>query len=132
MAANIPDDRLFSEEHEWLKLDGNTAMMGISDHAQHALGDVVYVELPDVGREITRGSAIGVVESVKAVSDIYAPVSGTITAINQEVLDHPELINQDPYAQGWLIKIAINKPSDATDYLLSANNYRDLLSREAK
>ncbi len=132
MTASIPDDRLFSAEHEWLKLEVDSALMGISDHAQHALGDVVYVELPAVGREISRGLAIGVVESVKAVSDIYAPVSGVITAINHEVLEHPDLINKDPYGQGWLLKIALKNSSESLKYLLSAYDYRDLLTKEAK
>jgi len=129
MAKSIPKDRLFSEEHEWVKMDKET-FMGISDHAQAALGDVVYVELPRVGSEISKGSAIGVVESVKAVSDIYAPLSGKVVAVNQKVIEHPEVINQDPYGEGWLLKI---EPSDEHESksLLSPDDYENLLAKEA-
>lgn len=129
MAKSTPKDRLFSEEHEWVKMDKET-FMGISDHAQAALGDVVYVELPRVGSEISKGSAIGVVESVKAVSDIYAPLSGKVVAVNQKVIEHPEVINQDPYGEGWLLKI---EPSDEHESksLLSPEDYENLLAKEA-
>lgn len=129
MAKSTPKDRLFSEEHEWVKMDKET-FMGISDHAQAALGDVVYVELPRVGSEISKGSAIGVVESVKAVSDIYAPLSGKVVAVNQKVIEHPEVINQDPYGEGWLLKI---EPSDEHESksLLSPDDYENLLAKEA-
>lgn len=129
MAKSTPKDRLFSEEHEWVKMDKET-FMGISDHAQAALGDVVYVELPRVGSEISKGSAIGVVESVKAVSDIYAPLSGKVVAVNQKVIEHPEVINQDPYGEGWLLKI---EPSDTHESksLLSPDDYENLLAKEA-
>ena len=131
MARAIPEDRFYSSEHEWLKIEGNEASMGISDHAQYALGDVVYVELPEIGRKINQGSAIGVVESVKAVSDIFAPISGYVRAINNKVLENPELINQDPYGEGWLIKIEISEPSEQKK-LLDNNAYRALLEKEAK
>lgn len=122
---------LFSKEHEWVKIDANKALMGISDFAQHALGDVVYVELPQVGKTINKGAAIGVVESVKAVSDIYAPVSGVVQQINQQVLDHPEKINQDPYGEGWLIMIELTNKADE-DSLLNYTDYQKLLEEEAK
>lgn len=130
MHANIPNDRLFTKEHEWVKIEGDLAIIGISDHAQHSLGDVVYIELPKIGSLIEAGKAIGVVESVKAVSDIYAPITGVITAFNDDVIERPELINQDPYEMGWLLKVTITK--DNRENLLDAHNYKHLLEREAK
>jgi glycine cleavage system H protein len=130
MARPIPDDRLYSLEHEWVKIDGTKAAMGISDHAQCSLGDVVYVELPEVGREITQGAAIGVIESVKAVSDIFAPMSGVVTAVNTRVIEQPELINKDPYNDGWLIKLEI-KDSTQQEKLLTKIDYQELLEKEA-
>lgn len=131
MARAIPEDRIYSSEHEWLKLEGTKASMGISDHAQCALGDVVYVELPDIGQSVTMGKAVGVVESVKAVSDVFAPMSGKIIAVNHKVIEHPELINQDPYGEGWLLMIEI---SDLTqkNKLLDKNAYEEMLKKEAK
>lgn len=131
MAKKAPLDRLFSEEHEWIKFDIKETLMGISDHAQASLGDVVYVELPQIGSEIIKGATIGVVESVKAVSDIFAPISGKVKAINQKVIDRPETINLDPYGQGWLLVIEPSEISEK-DFLLSADQYQDLLEREAK
>ena len=131
MSKLIPSDLLFSEEHEWVKLKGETAIIGISDHAQCALGDVVYVELPDCDKEITKGAAIGVVESVKAVSDIYAPLSGRVIAVNQDIIDHPEIINSDPYGSGWLLKIQVLDPRQS-QLLLDSAAYEELLEKEAK
>jgi glycine cleavage system H protein len=131
MAKKAPEDRLFSEEHEWIKFDDKETLIGISDHAQASLGDVVYVELPPIGSVIIKGSAIGVVESVKAVSDIFAPLSGKVKAINQNVINHPETINLDPYGQGWLLVIEPSEISEK-DFLLSPDQYQDLLDREAK
>lgn len=131
MTKPTPQDRLFSTEHEWVKMEASHAIIGISDHAQASLGDVVYVELPPVGREIKQGSAIGVVESVKAVSDIYAPVSGVVTKINQKVLDAPEIINHGPYDDGWLIEIQVSDQGEAKS-LLDAKQYDELLAQEAK
>src|SRR5690606_8070928 len=124
-------DRLFSEEHEWVKIHGNEAIFGISDYAQCSLGDVVYVELPECGKEITQGKPIGVVESVKAVSDIYAPLSGIVIAVNQNVLDHPEQINRDPYGEGWMIKIKVENPLESQK-LLNSKDYGEFLAQEAK
>jgi glycine cleavage system H protein len=130
MSKTTPPDRLFSEEHEWVKIEAEGTCMGISDHAQAALGDVVYIELPEVGSVITKGKAIGVVESVKAVSDIYAPISGVVKAVNPLVIEHPEQINQDPYGEGWLLQIEPSDQSEADD-LLSPSAYQDLLDKEA-
>lgn len=124
----IPSDRLFTKEHEWVKIDQNQATMGITHFAQSSLGDVVYVELPKIGTKIEQGKAIGVVESVKAVSDIYAPISGIIKKVNQAVLDQPEKINLDPYEEGWLLMVEINdQPA-----LLNAKDYGELLEKETK
>lgn len=131
MARAIPEDRIYSPEHEWLKIEGNKASMGISDHAQCALGDVVYVELPDIGQSVTMGKAVGVVESVKAVSDIFAPMSGKIIAVNHKVIENPELINQDPYGEGWLLMIEISDISQKSR-LLDKSAYAELLKHEAK
>jgi glycine cleavage system H protein len=132
MKTAVPEDRLFSEEHEWVKINGLEATMGISDHAQSALGDVVYVELPEIGARVEQGKAIGVVESVKAVSDIFAPVSGVVQAFNQSVIDRPEIINLDPYGEGWLIKISLTENAAHLSKLLTPQKYLSLLSDETK
>ena len=127
---NIPDDLRYAESHEWIKPpseDGGRCPVGISDHAQSELGEVVYVDLPDLGADVKAGETIAVVESVKAASDIYAPVSGTITDVNEALEDAPESINQEPYGKGWIFKI---EPSgDAGfDQLLDADGYRSSIS----
>lgn len=120
MDYTIPQDLQYASSHEWLKVDGDTATIGISDYAQHALGDIVFVELPEVGTSFSAGDAFGVVESVKAASDVYIPAAGEVTEINEELLDQPEIVNTDPYNAGWLIKIKLDgEPSglmDATAY----------------
>lgn len=131
MQTNFPTDRLYSQEHEWIKFTGNACIIGITEHAQHSLGDVVFVELPEVGSKIKKGDAIGVVESVKAVSDIFAPVSGTVKMINKEVIDSPELINQDPHHKGWLLLVEDVDPKESDD-LLSAQNYKNIVDSESK
>lgn len=131
MSKPTPADRLFTDEHEWLKIKDSIAIIGISDHAQSSLGDVVYVELPDIGTRLEKGKTIGVIESVKAVSDIYAPASGIVKGINQDVLLHPEKINSSPYDEGWLLKIELTDVSE-TKTLLSAKQYEELLAKEAK
>lgn len=127
--SNTPSDRFFTKEHEWVKIDHQNATVGITHHAQHALGDVVYVELPKPGTKIEQGKPIGVVESVKAVSDIYAPISGTVKQVNQEVIDQPEKINHDPYQSGWLLQIEVNEEPKT---LLTYKDYDELLKKEAK
>ncbi|MBN1196448.1 MAG: glycine cleavage system protein GcvH [Candidatus Aminicenantes bacterium] len=117
----------FTKDHEWVRLEGDVAVMGISEHAQHELGDVVYVELPTVGDSISRGDALANVESVKAVSDVYAPVSGEIVAVNQELEDHPEQINKDAEGNGWIAKIKISDPAEL-DELMSVEEYRKMIS----
>jgi glycine cleavage system H protein len=120
----------FTNEHEWIKVEGNIAVMGISDHAQHELGDVVYVELPAVGDSFSKGDALGNIESVKAVSDIYAPLTGEVTEVNTELEDKPELINQSPYERGWIVKIKMNNTEELND-LLIYGEYQKMLEAES-
>ena len=127
MSFEIPDDRRYLQTHEWVRLDDGTARVGITAFAQDELGDVVFVELPEVGDEIGRESAFGVVESIKAVSDLYAPVSGTVTATNEALLDHPELVNDDPYGEGWMLEVDLADP-DEYDDCLTAEAYADQIA----
>lgn len=124
--SEIPTELKYASSHEWARLEEDgTVTVGISDHAQQALGDVVYVEHPEVGQTVSAGSEAGVVESVKAASDIYAPVSGTITAVNETLEDAPETVNQDPYGDGWFFRIEPDDPSELDD-LLDAAAYADV------
>ena len=122
---HLPDDIRYTDEHEWARLSGDTARIGVTDYAQDQLGDIVFVELPAVGDTIAKGEVFGTLESVKAVSELYLPLSGEVVAVNTALTDAPELINQDPYA-AWIIEV---RPSDAGEYdqLLSAAAYLDLL-----
>ena len=125
--SNIPADLKYVASHEWLKLeDDGIITVGITDHAQDLLGDVVFVELPEVGREVSADEEIAVVESVKAASDVYAPIAGEIVEINEELVDSPELANEDPYGKAWFFKI---KPANPADYdgLMSADDYEGSL-----
>ncbi len=123
------NDRKYVTTHEWVKIEGDIAYVGITDHAQSALGDLVFVELPEVDSEVTQGDEFAVVESVKAASDIYAPISGTVVEVNENLEEAPELVNQDAYHDGWICKI---KMSDASEYegLLSAEDYDQQLEEE--
>ncbi|ELZ67203.1 glycine cleavage system protein H [Haloferax sp. Atlit-10N] len=120
----IPDDRKYLESHEWTTTEGDAVKIGISDFAQDELGDVVFVELPAEGDELAAGEEFGVVESIKAVSDLYAPISGTVTAVNEELFDAPELLNDDPYGDGWMLEV---EPADTSEFddLLSPEEYRE-------
>ncbi len=122
---NVPDDLRYSSDHEWLRADGGSVRVGITDYAQDALGDVVFVDLPDVGTAVKAGQAIAEVESTKSVSDIYAPVDGTITAVNDDLGDAPERLNEDPYGEGWIFVIDTGG-GDGPD-LLDADGYRALI-----
>ena len=124
MTFDVPDDCRYLETHEWAREQDGTVRVGISDFAQDELGDVVFVELPDEGEELTAGEAFGVVESIKAVSDVYAPVSGTVTAVNDGLFDQPELVNEDPFGEGWMLEVDVADESEL-DELLSADDYRD-------
>ncbi len=119
---NTPGDLKYARSDEWLRIEGNEGTVGVSDYAQDALNDVVFVELPEVGAKFARGEAFGVVESVKAASDLNMPVSGTITAVNKAVEDEPELVNTDPYEKAWLIKFTVDNPVEA-DNLMDAAAY---------
>jgi len=124
MSFDIPTDRRYLESHEWTTTDDETVRVGITDFAQDELGDVVFVELPAEGDEVTKDAEFGVVESIKAVSDLLSPVSGTVVAVNEALFDAPELVNEDPYGEGWMIEV---EPSseDEFDALLSADDYRE-------
>ncbi|MCZ7531059.1 MAG: glycine cleavage system protein GcvH [Acidimicrobiia bacterium] len=121
----FPDDLHYSSEHEWLRLDGSTARVGITDYAQDALGDVVFVDLPDVGLEVVAGASCCEVESTKAVSEIYAPLTGTVTAVNSALEETPEQVNSDPYGEGWIFELELLEPSDVRS-LLDPAAYRAL------
>jgi len=123
---STPTDRLYTKEHEWAKIDGQTAVIGITDYAQSSLGDIVYVEMPKPGASVEHGKPMGVVESVKAVSDIYAPVSGTVAEVNASVQDDQTKVNNDPYGEGWLVKVTVRAASDKTD-LMDAASYDELV-----
>ncbi len=122
---NIPDDLRYSSDHEWIRVDGATVTIGITDFAQDALGDVVYVDLPDVGTSVSAGESLNEVESTKSVSDIYAPVAGTVTEFNHALGDEPELLNEDPYGHGWICRIEVSDPSQL-EALMDADAYRAL------
>ena len=121
--SNIPSDLKYAKSHEWVRVSGDTATVGISDHAQGELTDVVFVELPEAGRKVKAGEACAVVESVKTASDIYSPVSGEIVALNQPVTDNPALVNTEPYAGGWFFKIKLSNPAEL-NALLSPEDYK--------
>ena len=123
---NIPEDIKFTETHEWVRIEENRATIGVTDFAQKELGDIVYVEAPDLDSEYEKGEAFGVVESTKAVNDIYAPVSGTVVEINEELEDAPELINEDPYERGWICVVELSDPSEV-DHLLDPKDYEKLV-----
>src|SRR3954464_1120040 len=120
--ANIPSDLKYAKSHEWVRVVGNVATVGITDHAQHELTDVVFVELPEVGRKIKAGDACAVVESVKTASDIYSPVGGEVTEVNKALVDNPSLVNSEPYASGWFFKIKLENASEA-NALLTPEQY---------
>ncbi len=123
---HIPDDLQYSPDHEWIRIEGTRARVGITDYAQDALGDVVFVDLPDVGTAVTGGASISEVESTKSVSDIYAPLSGTISEVNTDLGDAPERLNEDPYGEGWIFVVDFTDASQL-DSLLSAAAYRNLV-----
>ena len=124
-----PDNLHYTKEHEWVRVEGNVGTVGITDHAQQELGDIVYVDLPKVGTAIEQGKSLGSVESVKAVSDIYSPVSGEITEINESLADTPEKLNQDPHGDAWLVKIRLSAPGEAGN-LMSAADYEAYIGAE--
>jgi glycine cleavage system H protein len=124
-----PENLRYTKEHEWVRVDGDIGTIGITDHAQQELGDIVYVDLPKVGTQIAQGATAGSVESVKAVSDIYAPVSGEVTDINPALADAPEKLNEDPHGEAWLMKIKLSTPAEVAK-LLSAAEYQKYIEAE--
>jgi glycine cleavage system H protein len=122
----VPDDRKYTQEHEWVMIEGDTGTIGVTDFAAGELGDVVFVELPEPGSEFSQGDTVGTIESVKAVADLYLPVSGEIVAINEAVVDSPELVNSDPLEDGWMIKVKLSEMSEV-DELMDAAAYGALL-----
>ncbi len=126
----LPEDLKYTREHEWVSIDGSVATIGITDHAQEQLGDVVFVELPSLGDRVEKADAFGVVESTKAVSDVYAPLSGEVTEVNDDLPDNPELINEDPYGDGWMVKITLGDKADLED-LMTADEYRKFIEESA-
>lgn len=127
---NAPTDLQYTKSHEWLRLDAGQGAVGITDHAQHELSDVVYVELPALGAQVTAGQQICVIESVKAASDIYSPVAGTVTAVNEALTSNPALINTDPFGEGWIFKLKVEAGA-ATEELLSLAQYEALIGGPA-
>jgi len=123
-----PSDRLYTKSHEWIQIVGSEATVGITAYAQEQLGDVVFVELPLTGKQVTKGGVLGNIESVKAVSEVFAPAAGEVTAANGELESHPELVNQDPYGKGWLVKLRVG--ADASAGLLDAAAYEKFLAEE--
>ena len=120
---NFPDILRYTKDHEWIKLEGDIATIGITDYAQKELGDIVYVEVETIGKELSAGDVFGTVEAVKTVSDLYMPIRGTITELNPELTKAPELVNNDPYGKGWMIKVKVNNPADV-DSLMDAAAYK--------
>jgi glycine cleavage system H protein len=124
---NVPPELRYSREHEWVRVDGNVARIGITDFAQESLGDVVFVQLPDVGLDVIAGASAAEIESTKSVSDVYVPLSGTVQAVNDALVDAPELVNQDPYGAGWIIEMTLADPGEL-DALMDAAAYSHLIS----
>jgi glycine cleavage system H protein len=124
-----PPGLRYSKEHEWVAAEETVATIGITDHAQEQLGEIVYIELPSIGEKVSKDDPLGVVESVKAVSDIYAPVSGTVLEVNEDLAESPEVVNEDPYGDGWLIKVRISDPADLDD-LMDNEEYEQMIARE--
>lgn len=127
----LPDDRRYSKEHEWIRIEGERGIVGITDYAQKQLGDVVYVELPAVGATLASMQVFGTIESVKAVSELFCPVSGRVLEVNRVVVDRPELVNSDPYGSAWLIAVEMKDRAEL-DALMSASQYQAYLDEEAK
>ncbi|MCL6494409.1 MAG: glycine cleavage system protein GcvH [Ignavibacterium sp.] len=125
---NIPENLKYTKEHEWVRVEGNIGVIGITDYAQRELGDVVFVDIDESLSEITKGTPCGTIEAVKTVSDIFAPFSGKVVEVNLQLKDNPELLNSDPYGEGWMIKAEISNPSDLND-LMDASSYKSLIGQ---
>lgn len=125
---NFPENLKYTKDHEWVQVNGDVGTIGITDYAQGELGDVVFVELPGPGKQVNAHESFGTIEAVKAVSDLYAPVSGAITEVNKDLEGTPELVNKDPYGKGWMVKIRISKPAELGE-LLGAAAYKELIGK---
>tara|TARA_B100000700_G_C14869286_1_gene772613 strand:- start:267 stop:713 length:447 start_codon:yes stop_codon:yes gene_type:complete len=124
----IPDNLLYSEDHEWFMVNGENCQIGITEYAQGELGDIVFMELPEIGMKVSRGDSIGTIEAVKTVADVYTPISGEIVDINSNLEDNPELINNDPYNKGWIVTIKANEPINSSDHL-DALKYKEFIGK---
>ena len=125
----VPDELLYTKEHEWVKVEGDVATVGITDYAQDQLGDIIYVELPEVGRKVKQMEAVATVEAVKTAADVYSPVSGEVIETNAKLSEKPELLNEDPYGEGWMFKLKMENPEELKN-LLSPEEYRKLIEAE--
>ncbi len=123
---NIPQSLKYTKEHEWVREDGDTVTVGITDHAQGELGDIIFVEFPEIGQKIQRDEPFGTIEAVKTVADLFAPISGTVTEINETLDDSPESVNQDPYGDGWMVKVSVSEAGEL-DNLMSAVQYQEMI-----
>ena len=123
---NIPQSLKYTKEHEWVREDGDTVTVGITDHAQGELGDIIFVEFPEIGQKIQRDEPSGTIEAVKTVADLFAPISGTVTEINETLDDSPESVNQDPYGDGWMVKVSVSEAGEL-DNLMSAVQYQEMI-----
>ena len=124
---NLPENLRYTKDHEWIRVEGDEAIIGITDFAQHELGDIVYVEVESVGKQLNAGEIFGTVEAVKTVSDLYLPVAGTVTEVNPKLNQNPDLVNTDPYGEGWMVKMKFNEAGDI-DALMDAQGYQKLVS----
>ena len=122
----LPQDLIYTKEHEWLKVDGETAIIGITEHAQSELGDIIFIEFPNVDQKIEKNEPFGTIEAVKTVADLFAPVSGKVIEINETLEDNPEFVNSDPYVNGWIVKVSISDISEMEE-LMSADKYEELI-----
>ena len=123
---NVPQSLKYTKEHEWVREDSGIVTVGITDHAQGELGDIIFVEFPEIGQEIERDEPFGTIEAVKTVADLFAPISGTVTEINEKLDDSPESVNQDPYGDGWMVKVSVSE-ADELDNLMSSDQYREMI-----
>jgi len=123
---SIPQSLKYTKEHEWVREDGDTVTVGITDHAQGELGDIIFVEFPEIGQKIQRDEPFGTIEAVKTVADLFAPISGTVTEINETLDDSPESVNQDPYGDGWMVKVSVSEAGEL-DNLMSAVQYQEMI-----
>ncbi len=124
----FPENLKYSDDHEWVRVEGNIAILGISDHAQSELGDVVYIDIPDDINEVTAGSTVGTIEAVKTVADILSPVSGKVIEVNRSLNDSPDTVNKDPYGNGWILKVEMSDPSEL-DKLMDVNAYKAMIGQ---